>query len=230
MTRLLEQMELQLEELQATSPSSASGRRANRSPTICPASVSSSPHLRAVPAADHRSCRSWAKMSPRHWRSFLAVEGDSDSAREVLRAGTARRSPSRRRVTRRTPIAATTSCTTPRARRDQSRPPYVGRTPEGSSLSSRISRPMLGAARRRWQSRRLRSKRLSASTHFSTLNAASMAKVPKNGCGSARSRARLCWRDWKRARAAFWPFEFGLSRRTDRLHAAPLGSICPLHR
>jgi hypothetical protein len=51
--RLLEQMELQLEDLETA---------ATR------ASASSSPHQKAVPAAARRSCRSWARTLPRRWR------------------------------------------------------------------------------------------------------------------------------------------------------------------
>ena len=77
--RLLDQMELQLEDLEAARPrtnwrprmrrpgrrrcsrSSASGRPASRSPIICRASASSLPRRTAVPAAGRRSCRSWAR-------------------------------------------------------------------------------------------------------------------------------------------------------------------------
>jgi Transposase C of IS166 homeodomain len=84
--RLLEQMELQLEDLetaatedelaaetaavqtQTVNRSSASGLHESRSPIISRASASSSPHQKAVPAAARRSCRSWARTSPRRWR------------------------------------------------------------------------------------------------------------------------------------------------------------------
>ena len=84
--RLLEQMELQLEDLEAAATedelaaekaqpgrrrynrSSASGLRASRSPIICSTSVSSSPYQKAVPVAGRRSCRSWARILPRRWR------------------------------------------------------------------------------------------------------------------------------------------------------------------
>jgi len=74
--RLLEQMELHLEDLERRRPrtssqrkerrpgrrrpsrSSASGLRASRSPLICRASALSSPRQQAVPAADRRNCRS----------------------------------------------------------------------------------------------------------------------------------------------------------------------------
>ena len=90
-----------------------------------------------------------------------------------------------------------TSCTKHRGGRDQSLPPCVGLTLEDSSSSWRTSRPMPGAARRRRRSRPSRWRRSSASTPCSTLNAASTAKAPKNGCGYARSRARRCWGRWK---------------------------------
>jgi Transposase C of IS166 homeodomain len=89
--RLLEQMELELEELETTATEDelaaekAAARtltvqsfqrkrpgRANRSPIICRASASSSPRRRAARAAVRTSCRSWAKTSPRRWRSCLA--------------------------------------------------------------------------------------------------------------------------------------------------------------
>jgi len=83
--RLLEQMELQLEDLETaatedelaaetaavrtqTVRSFQRRRRANRSPIISRASASSSPHQKAVPAAARRSCRSWARTLPRRWR------------------------------------------------------------------------------------------------------------------------------------------------------------------
>ena len=84
--RLLEQMELQLEDLEAgatedelaaekaaartqqSNRSSASDLRASRSPSICRASASSSPPRNAALAAARRSCRSWARISPRRWR------------------------------------------------------------------------------------------------------------------------------------------------------------------
>jgi transposase len=78
--RLLEQMELQLEELEATATEDelAAERAAARTETVksfqrkrparkpfpitCRVSGSWSPHRRAVPAAAHRSCQSWAKI------------------------------------------------------------------------------------------------------------------------------------------------------------------------
>lgn len=79
--RLLEQMELQLEDLEAAATEdelaaekaaartqtvkSSSDRRENRSQSICRASVSSLPRPTAAPAADRRSCRSSARTSPR---------------------------------------------------------------------------------------------------------------------------------------------------------------------
>ena len=55
---------------------------------------------------------------------------------------------------KRTPTAATTRCTTHRARRDPSCPHFVGRTPGGSSSSWRTSPPICGAVRMRRRSRR----------------------------------------------------------------------------
>jgi len=77
-TRLLDQMEMQLEDLEADAPrtswpqrprhgrrasppSSASVRRAGRSPTTCRASASSSPRRRAARAAARRSWSSSAR-------------------------------------------------------------------------------------------------------------------------------------------------------------------------
>jgi transposase len=93
--------------------------------------------------------------------------------------------------------SATTSSTSPRGRRDQSSPHCVGRTLAGISSSWRTSRPMPGAARRRQRSRRSRWRRSNVSTPCSTSNAASMAKVPKSGCGCATNRVRLCWWRWR---------------------------------
>ena len=80
--RLLEQMELQLEELETSATEdetaavpmppphrlSASARRANRFPSICRASAWSCLRRPAAPAADRRSCRSSARTSLRRWR------------------------------------------------------------------------------------------------------------------------------------------------------------------
>ena len=84
--RLLEQMELQLEDLEtaATEDELAAATAAVRTqtvqsfqrkrpsrkpfPIISRASASSSPHQKAVPAAARRSCRSWARTLPRRWR------------------------------------------------------------------------------------------------------------------------------------------------------------------
>ena len=84
--RLLEQMELQLEDLEAaaTEDELAAETAAlrtqtvqsfqrkrlheSRSPIISRASTSSSPHQKAVPAAARRNCRSWARTLPKRWR------------------------------------------------------------------------------------------------------------------------------------------------------------------
>ena len=80
--RLLDQLEMELEDLEAnvtedelaaeavaiqrqTVRSSGAGyRRASRSPNICRTSASSSPRRRIVPVADRQSCRSSARTSP----------------------------------------------------------------------------------------------------------------------------------------------------------------------
>ncbi|GCA52277.1 transposase C of IS166 homeodomain protein [Sinorhizobium sp. KGO-5] len=83
--RLLEQMELQLEELEADASEDElaaemaarsstvraferSVHRASRFPSICRASASSLPPRRAARAAVLPSWRSWVKTSPRRWR------------------------------------------------------------------------------------------------------------------------------------------------------------------
>ena len=84
--RLLEQMELQLEDLEAAATEdelaaekaaartqtvpSFQRRRPSRKPfpIICRASALSSPRQKSVPAAGRRSCRNWARISPRRWR------------------------------------------------------------------------------------------------------------------------------------------------------------------
>ena len=84
--RLLEQMELQLEDLEAaaTEDELAAERSAARTQTVksfqrkrpsrkpfpdhLRASASSSLPQKAVPAAGLRSCRNWARISPRRWR------------------------------------------------------------------------------------------------------------------------------------------------------------------
>ena len=84
--RLLEQMELQLEDLEAAATEdelaaenaaartqtvqSFQRKRPSRKPfpIIWRTSVSSSPHQKAVPVAGRRSCRSWARILPRRWR------------------------------------------------------------------------------------------------------------------------------------------------------------------
>src|SRR5262245_26067852 len=118
---------------------------------------------------------------------------------------------------RRTPIAAITSCTTPHAGRDRSRLRCVRPTPGGSSSSWRISRPMPGAARTRRRSRRSRSKRSSALTRCLTSNAASTARAPKNGCACVGSRARRCWRPWKYGCASNAPASRTRPRSPSRL-------------
>jgi len=88
--RLLDQLELQLEELKAAAtvdelaaekaaektqtcaPSSASGRCANPFPTISSGSGSCSRLQPNAPAAVRRGCRSSARASPRRWRRFRA--------------------------------------------------------------------------------------------------------------------------------------------------------------
>ena len=84
--RLIDQLELQLEELEASATEDelaaeraaaktttvaalrASGRRANRTRSICRASGSSSRHRLPACAAAASACASWARMSPRRWR------------------------------------------------------------------------------------------------------------------------------------------------------------------
>ncbi len=84
--RLLEQLELQLEDLEAAATEdelvaekaavqtqtaqSFQRKRPSRKPfpDHLRASASSSPRQKAVPAAARRSCRSWARISPRRWR------------------------------------------------------------------------------------------------------------------------------------------------------------------
>ena len=85
--RLLEQMELQLEDLEtaATEDELAAETAALRTQTVQSfqrkrpsrkpfpdhlprGSASSSPHQKAVPAAARRSCRSWARTLPKRWR------------------------------------------------------------------------------------------------------------------------------------------------------------------
>ncbi len=100
------------------------------------------------------------------------------------------------------PIAATTSCMTPRAPRDRSRLHSVGPTLGGSSSSWRTSPPMRGETRMPRRSRRLPSRRSSASMHCSILSAASTAKAPNNVYGCAKSKAHPCWRCWKRGCAS----------------------------
>src|SRR3954454_17852493 len=81
--RLLEQMELQLEDLEAAATedelaaqnAAARTQRVSsfernrpsrkRSPSTYRANASSSPRRNSVPAADRRNCRSWARTSPR---------------------------------------------------------------------------------------------------------------------------------------------------------------------
>jgi hypothetical protein len=85
--RLLDQLELQLEELEATTSwlpnrpprrprrsrrSPAGSRYASRSPTICRASASSFRPPPAAPAAVRTNCASLARRSPRRWRAFRA--------------------------------------------------------------------------------------------------------------------------------------------------------------
>ena len=84
-----------------------------------------------------------------------------------------------------TPTAATTSCTIHRARGDRSPLRSVGRMLAGSSSSSRILRPMPGAARRRRLSPLSRSKQSNESTRSSISNVASTAKTPHSVCGCA---------------------------------------------
>jgi transposase len=93
-----------------------------------------------------------------------------------------------------TPMAATTSCTIPRAPRDPSLRPCAGPTRAGSSSISPISPPMRAAAGTRRRSRRLHSTRSSASTCCSISSAASMDRAPRSACEFAGSRARRCWR------------------------------------
>ncbi len=84
--RLLEQMELQLEDLEAAATEDELAaenaaaqtqtvkaferKRPSRKPfpIICRVSASSSPRQTAVPAADRQSYRNWARILPRHWR------------------------------------------------------------------------------------------------------------------------------------------------------------------
>ncbi len=84
--RLLAQMELQLEDLEAAATEDELAaenaaakmqtvqafqrQRPSRKPfpEICRASASSSLPRKAAPAAGRRSCRNWARTSPRHWR------------------------------------------------------------------------------------------------------------------------------------------------------------------
>ena len=84
--RLLDQMELQLEELEASATEDelaarlllqkparyrrlpAIAPRASPSPRTCRASGSSSPALRHAVAAVVRAWPSWARTSPRHWK------------------------------------------------------------------------------------------------------------------------------------------------------------------
>ena len=85
--RLLDQMELQLEDLEAaaTEDELAAEKAAARTQTVTvvPAQAAfaqavprssaarahgASPRQRAVPAAARRSCRSWARTLPRRWR------------------------------------------------------------------------------------------------------------------------------------------------------------------
>jgi hypothetical protein len=86
--RLLDQMELQLEELEATAtedelkaeqaaakttPIAGSNRRRSAYKPF-PAHLRASgwlcPARRVTPAAVEHGCRSWARISPRHWRPF----------------------------------------------------------------------------------------------------------------------------------------------------------------
>ena len=85
--RLLDQLELQLEELESSAtedelaaerrrgqdhhgarPSPASARRASPSPRICRASASSCRRRPPARAAAAPGCASWARTSPRRWR------------------------------------------------------------------------------------------------------------------------------------------------------------------
>lgn len=85
------------------------------------------------------------------------------------------------------------------------RPPpnaYVGPTPGGSSSSWRTSPPMQGETRMLQRSRRLPSRRSSASMHCSILSAGSTAKAPGSVYARAKSKAHPCWRRWKRGCAS----------------------------
>ena len=88
--RLLDQMELQLEELEATAGedelapsrpprrprrsrrSPAGSWHASRSPTTCRASASLFRLPPPAPAAARTSCASWARRSPRRWKASRA--------------------------------------------------------------------------------------------------------------------------------------------------------------
>ena len=107
----------------------------------------------------------------------------------------------------------------------------VGPTRAGSSSSWPTSRPMPGAARRggdladrarsgqahrrpvRHRARHQWSERRRASA-----GAAGAERAPRRGAGSVAARATLP------------PVELIRGRRTDRLHAAPLGALRPIHR
>jgi hypothetical protein len=92
----------------------------------------------------------------------------------------------------------------------------VGHTLAGSSSSRRISRPMRGAATRRRQSRRSRSKQSSASTSCSISNAVSMATALPSSrrtvpLASRRSSSSTAGTDaWQPAATCFGRLPFGL--------------------
>ena len=112
--RLLDQLEMQLEDAQAAATEDElaaeraasssvvasferSGRSASLFPRICRASASSSPRRRRAHAAVRTSCRSSAKTSPRRWRSFRGSGRSSRRCASASRVGRARRSRKPRR-------------------------------------------------------------------------------------------------------------------------------------